>query len=220
VLINQEKKFVFIHVQKTAGISIESELMAKLPDTKIWHGRHGRALDGIDEVGFEEWKQYYSFAFVRNPWDRMVSWYSMIESARKNIPFYKKCFKKPFKSALWNYAINNSHDFESFVENCTDVIFDLGCYKSFAFNQIDYLTDSKGNLAVDFVGKFENINNDFTKITKHLMIEDIVLPQKNQSSHKHYSAYYNEHTIDIIKNRFERDIRAFNYEFDYREFKK
>lgn len=218
MLINHEQKFIFIHVQKTAGISIESQLMHRLPSTELWHGRHGRAVDGINEIGLDVWSQYYRFAFVRNPWDRMVSWYSMIEEAKQNLPIYRRYFKNPFKSELWNYAINHSHDFESFIQNCTNVVFDLGCYKSFAYNQMDYLTDLKGNLTVDFVGRFENIKDDFTKITKHLNIDTLDLPRKNQSIHHHYSSYYTEQTIDIVRKRFIRDIQTFNYEFEYREF--
>jgi chondroitin 4-sulfotransferase 11 len=219
MLINHEKKFIFIHVQKTAGISIESQLKESLSGTEVLHGRHGRVVDGIGEIGLDEWEKYYSFAFVRNPWDRMVSWYCMIQDAKINLPLYKKWFKHPFKSELWNYAITHSDNFESFIENCTEVVFDLGCYKSFAFNQIDYLTDDKGNIAVDFIGKFEELDKDFAKVCAHLKLDNILLSKKNQSKHLHYSSYYSEHSINIIKKRFARDIEAFGYTFDYTGFK-
>ena len=213
MLINHDQKFVFIHVQKNAGISIEHTIKKHFPTTKVWHGRHGRASDGINEIGIEKWDQYYSFAFVRNPWDRMVSWYSMIQSAKKNLPFYKKWTKSPFESELWNYAINNSNDFESFLENCTDVIFDLGCYKSFAFNQMDYLTDEYGNIVVDYIGRFEDIDSEILTILHTIGIKDFVFPQKNKSQHQHYRTYYSAHAQRIVEERFSKDIQAFGYTF-------
>src|SRR6476660_5206404 len=101
MLIEENQKFVFVHVQKAAGIS-----MARV---------------GIREIGRAHWDGYYRFGFVQNPWDRMVSWYAMIQAQRKQLPFLKRFTKRPFKMELWNYAVRTSHDFESFLENCNSV---------------------------------------------------------------------------------------------------
>jgi hypothetical protein len=157
VIINHSRKFVFIHVQKTAGLSIEQFLLDEYPQSTKWHGRHGRALDALGDISRSTWESYYSFAFVRNPWDRLASWYAMIDAARKKLSPAERASASPLPSELWNYAIANSHDFESFLVHCTDTIFDLGCNKSFAFNQLDYLTDERGEIVVDFVGRFESL---------------------------------------------------------------
>ena len=214
MLINEQKKFIFIHVQKNAGISIEKILLNGFPDTRTWHGRHGRALDALAEMESTVWQQYYSFAFVRNPWERMVSWYAMIEEAKKNLSFFKRLKKKPFRSELWNYAIDHSNDFESFLENCTATIFDLGCHKSFIFNQIDYLTDKNGHVIVDFIGRFENLAADTDQVFKTLNLESVRLPKLNQGQHSHYSRWYNEKTRQLIEERFARDIVQFGYRFE------
>jgi len=216
MLINHEKKFIFIHVQKNAGISIERILLNEFPGSKVWHGRHGRALDGLAEMSPESWEEYFSFAFVRNPWDRMVSWYAMIDEAKKQLSLFRRFRKKPFRSELWNYAISHSHDFESFLENCTDTVFDLGCHKSFVFNQADYLTDKNGNMVVDFVGRFESLPADTDHIFGQLGLNSASLPKLNQSRHTHYSQWYNAKTRQLVEDRFAKDIALFGYRFEQR----
>ena len=214
MLISETQKMIFIHVQKTAGISMETLLKEAIPDLRTWHGRHGHAAMGIAEMGKTKWDSYFSFAFVRNPWDRLVSWYAMISKARDKLSHDALQQAKPFKSELWNYAIKHSHDFESFLFNCTAEMYDLGCYKSFAYNQIDYISDAEGGLAVDFVGRFESLEEDFAKIAGRAKIAEVKLPKLNQSPHKHYSEWYSEKTRDLVAQRFARDIEAFDYTFE------
>jgi hypothetical protein len=214
VLLEEEQKFVFVHVHKNAGISIERVITNRFPSVKTWHGRHGHARDGISEIGRERWNDYYSFGFVRNPWCRLVSWYAMIKDAQRKLPFMKRFSKHPFDVELWNYAVRNSHDFESFLENCTDVIFDQDCNKSFAFNQMDYLSDEDGKLAVNFVGRFENLAADVRHVFERLKIPEETLPRLNQSKHTHYSKWYTPRTRDLVAARFAKDIKAFGYQFE------
>ena len=216
MLINKEKKFIFIHVQKTAGISIEQVLQHRFPGTLTWHGRHGRVIDGLGEMRQEIWSEHFTFAFVRNPWDRMVSWYNMIEHAQKKMSFWKRLKKKPFRSDLWNYAIANSTDFERFLENCTDTIFDLGCNKSFIFNQVDYLADKDGKIQVDFIGRFESQAADTDHVFRTIGLDSVSLPKLNQNKHTHYSSWYNDKTRRLVGERFARDIALFGYEFEQR----
>jgi chondroitin 4-sulfotransferase 11 len=146
----------------------------------------------------------------------LVSWYALIDEAKKNLSFFKRFKKKPFRSELWNYAIRNSHDFESFLENCTATVFDLGCHKSFIFNQADYLTDKNGNIVVDFIGRFENLAADTDHVFRTLNMKSVSLPKLNQSQHSHYSQWYNAKTRQLIEERFARDIALFGYQFEQR----
>ncbi len=214
MLIDDQQKFIFVHVQKSAGISLEAVLQRRFPGVRIWHGRHGHARVGIREIGRARWDDYYSFGFVRNPWDRLVSWYSMIQEAKKKLPFFKRFSKHPFEVELWNHALRTSHDFESFLENSTAVVFDRGCDKSFAYNQIDYLSDESGKLAVDFVGRFENLAADTERVFQRLGIPNETLPRLNRSQHTHYSKWYTPKTRDLVAARFAKDIAAFGYQFE------
>ncbi|MEA1988675.1 MAG: sulfotransferase family 2 domain-containing protein, partial [Pseudomonadota bacterium] len=60
-------KFVFIHIGKTGGTSVEKIL-------NIPH-EHKIALDKMQEIGIDKWNSKLKFAIVRNPWDKVVSHY-------------------------------------------------------------------------------------------------------------------------------------------------
>lgn len=212
MLISKKKKFIFVHVQKTAGISLQQVLQKHAPDARLWHGRHSLASTGVAEIGREQWERYFSFAFVRNPWDRLVSHYSMIREKIDELTPEQREEARPFKFEIWNYVLHFSHDFESFLDNCTGLIWDRDCYKSFMFNQVDYLTDEKGEVVVDFIGRFENIVADANEVLGRIGI-DAEIPRLNTSKRSDYRDYYTPRTRDLVARRFARDIEKFGYEF-------
>ena len=212
MLISDKRKFIFVHVQKTAGTSLQNVLRAHAPDARLWHGRHGHASSGIAEIGRERWERYFSFGFVRNPWDRLVSHYAMIRDRIEELSPEQRQQAHPFKIELWNYVLHFSHDFESFLDNCTGLVWDRDCYKSFLFNQLDYLTDEQGELAVDFVGRFERFEADANQALQRIGINAGV-PRLNVSKRSDYRDYYTPRTRELVARRFARDIEAFGYEF-------
>jgi hypothetical protein len=204
MLISEKYKFIFIHIQKTGGTSLMEVLSETIPDLRPLCFKHDGATEGIAELGEDEWKKYFKFAFVRNPWDRMVSWYSMIINTPEKV------------TKLRLYARNNSTNFEEFLRNCTDSISDDDGIQSFSKNQLDYLIDGNGKLAVDYIGRFESLDKSFKYFLKKVNFDDkIKLPHVNHGSlHKHYSTYYNESTREIVAERFLKDIEKFSYSFD------
>lgn len=202
MLISEKYKFIFVHIQKTGGTSIMEALAKVVPDLKPLGFKH----DGIDEavkiLGRKRLKEYYKFAFVRNPWSRLVSWYSMIVNT-------------PYKiTKLRSYLRNNSNSFEGFVRNCVDEVVDVDGTQSFAKNQIGYI-NSDGEIVIDFVGKYENLVRDFGLVASKLGLKNIRLPHVSHgSSYGHYSEFYTDETRDIVAKRFDRDINYFNYTFD------
>lgn len=164
-------------------------------------GTHDTAAQGRWKLGRTVYEQYMSAAFVRNPWDRLVSWYSMIERSDRDL-------------RLHQYVHENSHDFDSFVRNCTRTIHDHDGKKSFCRNQIDYLTDWRCRLIVDFVGRFETIEQDARLLFRRLGFEDAHLPHARSGKHNHYSTYYTDELAALVARRFRRDIDTFGYEFE------
>jgi hypothetical protein len=213
MLVSHSAKFIFVHVQKTAGMSFETVLKRHFPDVERWHGRHGHARDGVADIGLERWRDYYSFAFVRNPWERLVSWYAMIDEKRRELPFYKRWRSRPFKREIWNQVYQKAETFDAFIENCTEVVFDGGSYKSFAYNQLDYVCDADGGLLIDKIGRFENLAADAAEVFARIGVDD-QLPKRNLSTHGHYSDWYTDRTRDIVGDRFRRDIDYFGYRFE------
>lgn len=193
MLINNDYNFLFVHIQKTAGSSI-SYVLKNVNGTSIYRPQHTRIKD-ID-INFN---RYFKFCFVRNPWDRLVSWYNMHSKARVIIPFQQ-------------YLMNDSKGFSDYIRrinviNCSNTL------KSLSFNQLDYMVDKNGVLRMDFIGRFENIDDDFNVICKKLNLPNSSLPHVNGFDHKDYREYYNDEDREYVANLYKRDIDYFGYTF-------
>ena len=79
---------------------------------------------------------------------------------------------------------------------------------------MDWITDDKGDILVDYIGKFENLQEEFDIICKKLNIPKIILPHVNKDSSKEsYKNYYTSESMELINKAFEKDIKQFNYKF-------
>jgi len=80
MVISDRHRCIFVHIQKTGGASIEALLLRSDPSAaaSAQEGRRHPPARAIAPIaGSERWRAYFKFAFVRNPWDRLVSWYHM-----------------------------------------------------------------------------------------------------------------------------------------------
>ena len=206
MIILEEPKLIFIHNQKAAGMSVEEYLMKGLDGHKLLE-RHSNARDGLRVLGREKWNQYYHFGLVRNPWERLVSWYVMIQETPPK-----------GKNQLWDYVHNNSSTFEEFIKNCTDsIIEDRDGYqyeKSFVRPQIDYFTDEDSQIIVDFIGRFESLQEDFDAVLQKVDLPAHRLPHLNVTRSKDYRDFYTSETREIVEYRFKKDIDLFGYTFE------
>jgi len=186
-------------------------LKENIPDLENFMGTHDHALWAKGELG-DEWSEYYKVAFVRNPWDRLVSWYTMIQE-KGTTTWYKRIFGMRRYNDLTQYVLANSNSFDEFLYKCTDTIDDIDGRKSILYNQLEYVADEDGNLLVDFVGRFEDLANDSQMVFETLGLEGVSLPHKNSSKHKNYRTYYSEETKEEVSRMYAKDIKFFGYEF-------
>lgn len=170
----------FVPIPRVASKSIRLKLGEKFSDLIAHTGQikgHGTAKDYIDIIGEDVWEQIFTFGFVRNPWDRLVSSYHL----RK----HEISFEQYVKSGEWKF---------------------LG------INMAEYVLNDDNKLLVDFVGRFENLENDIDYVFKKIGYE-AKINHLNNSSRNCYAEYYNEETKKIVENHFSRDIEAFEYCF-------
>jgi hypothetical protein len=150
---------------------------------------------------------------------RLLPWYKrlpfeMIRHSGKALPRSQRFLRKKHYKPLWQYVLRHANSFEEFLLNCTDVVHDIDGKRSAMYNQLDYITDERGSIIVDFVGRFENLDRDVSSVIAALGLPSRSLPLVNKSHHRHYSEYYSEETKTLVAERYSRDIQFFGYQFE------
>lgn len=195
---------IFVHIQKTGGSSIAATI-----GQKVYSPHKHRFASELKLIhGAAVWDAAYKFAFVRNPWDRLVSWWAMIEQFRPQHEQGRDL------NNFFKYVHSNARTFEEFIVNCPDDIEDDNGKKCILRNQIDYTVDENGASMVDFIGKFENLHVDFNHVLKTVGREPRPLPHHNKTPHRPYQEYYSPRTRAIIEEAYAKDIATFGYRFE------
>lgn len=189
-VISEKQKFVFIHIPKTGGTSITE----CLSDTYRSGGFHSTAKNVESEIA---WEQYFSFAFVRNPWDRMLSAFWMVTKGIDGMA-------GPPPAYVPQRGTRRRFSFYQFVESFHGI-------QNFTLDQLSFIDDA-GRRLVNFVGRFETLERDFQKVCQIIGIE-ASLPRLNPGSHSHYQDYYNTDTRNLIAIRYAEEIDTFGYVF-------
>lgn len=144
------------------------------------------------EFQSQKYRKYFKFAFVRNPWDRVVSCYFNKIVTKRHPPF-SLCYGKSFEEFV--YFINSTDLAEA----------DIHIRLQTKLIPLEHL---------DFIGRFERFSEDLNYILGKIGINHSTIPKKNSSSHEHYSKYYNSITRKIIAEKYKADIKAFGYQFE------
>lgn len=221
MIISHRKKFVFVHVPKAAGSSINLAIYKSgYRDLyfdvtgKVTHylGNHFKCKE-LDqhsnirqiinyfrdtEVNVDD---YFKFVFVKNPFAYEVSKY-----------FYTiKIANDPVvDSEFYKYCVEIKNNCKTFAEFCkTDIK-----YQGWQKNQIDKICSlDRKQILVDFVGKTERIQQDFNFVCDKIGIPRQKIPHINKSKHKHYTEHYDDETREIVAEKYAQDINFFKYKF-------
>lgn len=209
MIISFEKKFVFVHVYKVAGSSIQSFLQRNGLGRTNRHGKikfenHCTAMDVRNALGAEAFSNLYSFAFVRNPWDLEFSLYKYMkrEDADWIEPMIKfKNFEEYLKFAYYYYQKKRSHDPDAW-----DAQLD---------RQQSYVCDADGSQLVNFIGRFEHLQADFSEVMQRIGLNiDTALPHLNISTKGDFRRHYNSRMVDYVSEMRAKDIELLCYSFD------
>jgi len=194
-MISHDYKFIFLHIPKTAGLSI-IKILGKYNPDEIYYYSHPR-IRKYNKVRNKD-LNYFVFTFVRNPFSRILSAFNYLKNGGVNIQ--DRRIRNRFKL--------DEIDFKTFVKtNIKDDSINTDHFKP-QLHYMDY--DAK---KINFIGKFENLQEDFNIICDKIKIPKQELPHKNKSKHKHYTEYYDDETREIVAEKYAMDIEYFGYEF-------
>ncbi len=134
---------------------------------------------------------FFVFAFVRNPFDRLVSEYHFLR-------------------------LNRSMPFNDFVLKLVTMVFDLNKLEEWfslhLLPQIEFVS-LDGEIRCNLIGRFESLDEDYRKVCEALGIDCRPLPQFKKSTRQHYKNYYSAESRAVVENLYRKDLEAFNYEF-------
>jgi hypothetical protein len=212
MLISLSDKFLFVHIQRTGGTSLRKALRQHFPQAHRFISPHPHAEDAMQRLGPQAFQQLYRFTFVRNPWDRLVSWYTMLR---------EKAWRPNWRRTDWwgRYRWEAVQlPFAEFITASTirKQLQGRNRWRSrnhFAFNQLDYLTDHYGNLLVNDIFRFEDYQASCLKLGEKLGISLADMPHRNSSRHADYRTYYTPAIRNLVTERFALDIDYFGYSF-------
>ncbi|OEI80502.1 hypothetical protein AST99_08915 [Formosa algae] len=183
------KNFVFIHIAKTGGTSVISI-------TGKAHRKHLTVKQVIKYIGQKKWDNVYTFAIVRNPWAKVVSQYKFRTKTNKS-----KMGDNPIDFKDWVKKVFVEKD--KFYYHVRPLLF---------APQVDWLKNNQGEIDLDKVIRFENLNEEYREVAQIIGI-DPELPHLNSTKPSDYKSYYDEETKNIIADWFAEDIKTFNYRF-------
>jgi len=184
---------VFIHIPKAAGSGIAQALFGQ-------GSRHVPYFE-FEQANPDKFRRYFKFAFVRNPWDRLVSSY-----------FYLKAGGSGEQDRQW--AERHLQEFPDFATFVNGWLTEDNIWSGIHFvPQHYFLCDADLRVKMDFVGRVENIAADFRTVCERLNIE-AALPHANRSEHRHYSEYYTHALQEHVASVYAADIATFGYRFE------
>lgn len=219
--VNQEKRLVYLPIPKVACTAIKLSVYdQELKDQKNYHdymnihsllaGKQSHSLS-VEE------KQYYKFAFVRDPFARLVSCFKdkVIKPQQHNGRYYfDTAYNRKLIHSLYGNSFTVDMSFEEFVKLVVKIpdLFADGHFMS----QTAFLYRFNKRIP-DYIGKLEKIEQDWL-----FLVDNFGLPSlevKNKTKKVELNEYYSDELINIVYSRYQNDIRNFGYLDLYHEIK-
>jgi len=140
-------------------------------------------------LGDEVFAGYTKFAFVRNPFDRFVSYCAFMARETGHFEAHPQQYMK------WVLTVQKPFDHMLFRP------------------QHEMVTGTDGGLELDFVGRTESMQADFDRLCDKLGLRTSELGRANASKHRPWQDYYDRELVDLVSRHYARDLELFGYEF-------
>ena len=206
MIISHKHRFIFFAVPRTATHAVRQALRAcldegdweqqalfgeqRIPVPGIAAVRHGHVSfqQVKSNLQAETWSSYFKFGFVRNPFDRYVSTCFFLN--RRNSRFAGN------EAGFMRQALGNTRFLQRVLVR----------------PQYRLLTDDDGTLMMDYVGRYETLQESFDDICRHIGLAPSSLTRKNASRHGSYECYYDETLKQAVAGYYRKDFELFGYD--------
>lgn len=242
MIVCHSKKFIFVHLHKTAGTSIKEAIVPFLDPEDLFIGvaadgpvelgppsllkqlqKHSSAAEIANTIGLKKWNAYFKFTLVRHPFDRLVSLYEFFHRVKRNNLKRPGLLKSLFfqqKDLLESIDPNqkpwNWPGMQALLSTDSFSEFIRSehlAHERGAAPQTDSLTNDHGELMVDFVGQLETLAEDWQRICERTQVQ-VPLAHENQSHRRHQSLgdYWSEEDIEFASEKYRSDFELLGYE--------
>jgi hypothetical protein len=206
MLVSESHRFLFVHVQKTAGTSLTTslaphalspsgsrlnKLLSDLGLRRDWRRvflrKHASLRKAQEVLPAEVYGSVCKFAFVRNPWDRLLSWYHYVQAT----PSHADCQPgEPFADFARRFIAKDRR------------------------SQWWMIVDRSGALGLDFVGRFEALEDDVARLGEKLGIAGLALPRAPGGKPRDYRPAFDDKLAEEVQQAWRTEIEAFGYRFE------
>lgn len=207
MIVSHRHHFIFAAIPKTGTHAVRQALRGHLgPDdleqvglfvskhfpypelAQLQHGHLGLA-QVRPFLGERRFRRYFKFAFVRNPFDRFISYCAFV--TRENDGF--------------------ARDPQQVMEH---LLFTAPPEEHILFQpQYTVVADTDGHLLADAIGRVETMQQDYDRFCTRIGIASCQLERVNGTPHGHYRQYYTPRLAAAVAQRYARDLELFGYEF-------
>ena len=207
MIVSALHKFIFVAIPKTGTHSVRQALrehmgtrdleqvglfvQKRFPIPELAQLQHGHlSLHQVRPyLRPEEWQSFFKFAFVRNPFDRFISYCAFRTRGQE-------LFERDPKSVMRHY------------------LFEAPPQDHLLFQpQYQFVTGDDGQLLTDYVGRVERMQESYDEIAGKIGIPSRPLERVNATERRDYRDYYDQQLIDGVARLYARDLELFDYQF-------
>ncbi|WP_019022752.1 sulfotransferase family 2 domain-containing protein [Thioalkalivibrio sp. ALE23] len=219
MLISYRKNFLFVHIAKTGGTSIRAALrpyrwggwysiplwaasqVSQLTRPRHKLGlkfpRHAKAIAAKEMLPEPVYRELFKCAIVRNPWDLQVSSWHHIRREKPEVLEGISTF-----GDFLRLKFDPERPYDYMLDTSAEL-------------QHEYIVDLQGRVIVDFIGRYENLHEDFATICQRIGIPTPELPHLRRASERDdYRSYYDDTLAEMVAQHYRRDLDLLGYEFD------
>lgn len=205
MIVSHRHRFIFFAVPRTGTHAIRTALgpvlgdddwqqqslteQVRLPVPALARFNHGHLTLRQIQASLPRriWRDYFKFAFVRNPYDRFVSVCAMLN---KRNPGYRGR-----ETAFMKRALTISRFRQRVLVR----------------PQVDMLVDESGEVGMDYIGRYETLQKGFGEVCGRIGFAEIVLERSNVSEHDAYASYYDDELLATVTKFYRRDFEVLGY---------